>query len=142
MKKIFPIALFCSFWLMSAPARAAEDCSKSADACRQTIKKVSPFMAEVKKVEKVLELKQGMPKDPELKQGRPHSPELKQGKSKDPELKPAPVATPSAPASGAAPENQAEQKTLSKPAWLLVMFTLLAGLYFYLREGKKRGKKN
>lgn len=117
--------------LVLAPAFGAGDCSKSGDACKEPAK-ASPFMAEVRKAGK----------QPELKQGRPLAPELKQGRSRQPELKPAPVETSSAAVSAAAPaESPAGKETLSKPAWLLLVFALLAGLYYYLKEGKKRGKK-
>ncbi|OGS56139.1 MAG: hypothetical protein A3J79_00110 [Elusimicrobia bacterium RIFOXYB2_FULL_62_6] len=132
MKKIFPaLALLCSFAL--APAFGAEDCSRSGDACKQPAKAATPFMAEVKKA---------AAEAPELRQGKPAEPELKQGRSKDPELKPAPVQAPAAAPEAAAPAVPADKETLSKPAWLLLVFALLAGLYYYLREGKKRGKKN
>lgn len=138
MKKIF-LALLCS----SAVAQAfgAGDCAPG-DACSQP-KKISPFMAEVTKAAKPPELKQGKPLSPELKQGKPLSPELKQGRSRQPELKPAPVQTSSAAASAAQPaQPPAVRETFSKPAWLLAVFVLLAGLYCYLKEGNKRGKKN
>lgn len=130
MKRTFPVlALLCSVAL--APAFCAEDCP-SGDACKQPAK-ISPFLAEVKKAEKAPELKQGKPRHPELTQGRPRRPELK----------PAPVEVSSAPAAAAAPaESPAKKETLSKPAWLLLVFALLAGLYYYLKEGKKRSKRS
>ncbi|MBU2574660.1 MAG: hypothetical protein KKH28_11350 [Elusimicrobia bacterium] len=127
MKKIFPaFALWCSFVFVAAsPAAAGEDddCSKSADACKPSAKTVSPFMTEVKKAEEALETKQGRPRQAELK--------------------PAAVEAASAPAAGAPPAAGGEKKdALSKPAWLLAMFALLAGLYYFLKEGKRRGKRS
>lgn len=129
MKRIFPVPALLCFVALS-PAFCVEDCP-AGDACRQPAK-ISPFLAEVKKAEKAPELKQGKPRHPELRQGRPRRPELK----------PAPVETSSAPAAAAPAQAPAGRKeTLSKPGWLLLMFALLAGLYYYLKEGKKRGKR-
>ncbi|MBI4802766.1 MAG: hypothetical protein HY796_09625 [Elusimicrobia bacterium] len=120
--------LWYSFALVPAALHPAagetDDCSKSADACKPSVKIVSPFMAGVKKAEK----------GPELKQGRP----------RQAELKPAAVKTSSAPAVGAAPspEGAGKKDALSKPGWLLAVFALLAGLYYFLKEGKKRGKRS
>jgi len=121
MKKTLSAMILTSFFLFAA-AKASDDCSKSSDACRKPVKTVSPFMAEVQKAEKVLEIKQGKSRPAELKT-------------------PAPVEASSAPASGAGAAAAEKKDVFSKPAWLLAVSALLAGLYYFLKEGKKRGKK-
>ncbi len=37
--------------------------------------------------------------------------------------------------------NESAKKTLENPQYLLVWIMILAGLYFYLRDKKKKGKK-
>jgi len=96
--------------------RAGDGCDKASDACKPQIKKVTPFMAALKNAES---LKQGPAKTPVLKQGRPKTP-------------------PVAPAPAAPAEPPANKKILSNPAWLLAAAGLLAGLYYFLKESKKK----
>lgn len=121
MTKTLCIALFCSFAPLAAHG-AAQDCQGSSEACSKPAKKATPFLAEVAEAEK----------DPALRQGRP----------REPELKPAPAVS-AAPAAEApaAPPAPAPKETLLKPGWLLLMFALLTGLYYYLKESRKRGKR-
>jgi len=112
---------------------AGDECAKSADACKPQIKKITPFMAALKKAEKPPELKQGAVREIALKQGEPKA-----------------VLAAAIPASAAeavragnaaadvAAEPPAKKEALSKPAWLLAVAALLAGLYYFLKDGKKK----
>lgn len=130
MKKYFPTLLLIP---LLAAAAAAEDCAKNADACSQSGKKLSPFVQ--------ASLREARTPDPAGKPGAA----LRQAPPAKPraELKPAPVpsaaAVSSAPAA-AAPAAPAKEG-LSSPLWLFFVAGSLAGLYFYLRGGTKRGRK-
>ena len=127
MKKsiILPALVFC----LAAGLWAADDCSKSADACRPQIKKITPFMAEIQKAQKAPELKQGVVRQAALKQGEPKA-----------RLVAVSTAVAAKPVGDAPAAPQTQKETLSKPAWLLVIGALLAGLYFFLKEGKGKRK--
>ena len=126
---LLPVLMFC----LAAGLRAADDCAKSDDACKPQIKKLTPFMAELKKAEKQPELKQGVVKETALKQGAAKEPALKQGEPK-------PQFVSKLGSAGDAPvEPPAQKEALSKPAWLLAVGALLAGLYYFLKE--KKGRK-
>ena len=133
---LLPVFILC----LSAGLRAEDDCAKSADACRPQIKKLTPFMAEITKAQKPPESKQVAAKETVLKQGAAKETTLKQG---EPKARPAAVGaeTTEAKAVGGAPEPPARKEALSKPAWLLAVGALLAGLYYFLKDGKARRKR-
>lgn len=116
---LLPLALL----LLPCAAPAAEDCAKSTEACAAGAKQLSPFAAASLA---------------ETKPARP-APVLKQGAApkEDPAAAPAEVSTAPAPAAPAAPASQ----DLSSPAWMVFVAGALAGLYFYLRGGAKRGRR-
>lgn len=124
MKKIlFPLLLACCSAL-----NAAEDCSRSADACsagKKTI--VSPFLAASAQPRKAAP-----------------APVAKKAAA----VLPAPqaVAVSSSPAAAAAPVQAPAPvlppaKTTSSPLWLLLVGAGLVGLYFYLGGKNRKGKK-
>ena len=133
MKKIilFPFIIFT----LALGLRADEGCGKDSDACKPQIKKMTPFMAELKKAQTVPALKQGLIKEPALKQGGPKA-RLAAAAATTAAI--APATTTIAAAVPAAPLD--DKKTVSHPAWLLAAAGLLAGLYYFLRESKKKGK--
>jgi hypothetical protein len=144
MKKIIllPAFMFC----MAAGLWAEDDCAKSADACKPQIRKITPFMAEIKKAGKPLELKQGVAQETTLKQGAAKETALKQGVAKGQALKqgdPKPqFVSKLGPAGDAPVVPPAQKEALSKPAWLLAVGALLAGLYYFLKEGKSKRKRS
>ncbi len=125
MKKITFLSALMIF--LAAGLRADDGCDKSADACGPRIKKVTPFMAELKKTQTAPALRQGAVKELSIKQAGPNA-----------QI----VAAPPADAAAPAPKAPAEDnRTVSHPAWLLAAGALLAGLYYFLRENKKKGKR-
>ena len=123
MKKI--MLLPALMLALTAGLRADDGCDKSADACKPRIKKVTPFMAELKKAQSAPALTQGAIKELSVKQAGPK----------------AQLVEPPPPAAAPAQKAPAEEdRTVSHPAWLLAAAALLAGLYFFLRESKKKGK--
>jgi hypothetical protein len=122
MKKI----IFLSFFVLipAAGLRADDDCGKASDACKAQAKKITPFMAELIKTRTAPALKQGSPTEPSLKQG---------------DFKARPDAAPIL--AGADAPAAPLKNTVSNPAWLLAAAALLAGLYYFLKESKKRVKK-
>lgn len=130
MKKLSLLLLL----VLPAAAFAGDDCAKSADACAGGKRSASPFVAA-----SLAEMKQGkIRKAPELRPAPP---------KKTPELKPAPkpAEQPAAPAAStaavpaAALPAPAAAKELSSPFWLFFVGGSLAGLYFYLRGGARKG---
>lgn len=139
---LLPAFIFC----LAAGLRAADDCDKSADACRPKTQELTPFMAGIKKAERTTELKQGAARETALRQGSAKAAALKQG---EPGARLAALSTAAA-ASGRAGDDPAgaapagpltDKELLSKPAWLLAVGALLAGLYYFLKEGKTRRKR-
>lgn len=130
MKKLSLLLLLA----LPAAVPAADDCAKNADACAGGKKISSPFAAA-----SLAELKQGrIKKEPELKPAP---------RRKAPELKPAPepAAQEAAPAASTAAAAElpapAAAKELSSPFWLFFVGGSLAGLYFYLRGGARKGRR-
>jgi len=121
MKKT--IILFALIFIQASGLRADEGCDKSSDACKPQIKKVTPFMAELQKAQAAPSLKQSAIKEPSLKQAGPEERLA---------VSTAPAAAPAAPIG--------DQQTVSHPTWLLAGAGLLIGLYYFLRETKKKGK--
>lgn len=103
-------------------ARAAEDCAKGLDACAGT-KVSSPFAA--------ASLREAPPP------AQPVSPVKTEAARQAAPVEPsaAPEPAPAAPAA----ETAGEQ--LGSPLWLLFVGTVLAGLYFYLGAGRKKGRR-
>lgn len=109
-------------------ARAAGDCSKNSDACVGT-KVASPFAA--------ASLREPLPpaapgsggKKAALRQAEPAAP------AAEPSPEAAPAAAPVEP--GAKPAGE----QLGSPLWLLFVGGVLAGLYFYLGAGRKKGRR-
>ena len=122
MKNIFLIsAVLC---VMASGLRADEGCGQAADACKPQIKKLTPFMAELKKAQ-VAVLKQSSVREPALEQGGPK----------------AKLAVPAIPADIPKPTPAGNEKTVSNPVWLLAGAGLLAALYYFLKESKKKRKR-
>ena len=71
---------------------------------------------------------------PALNQGLTEEASLNQGGPK------AQLAASATPTVAAAPGESKNEKTISHPSWLLAIAGLLAGLYYFLKEGKKKGK--
>jgi len=111
MKKI--IILFALIVIQVSGVRADDGCDKSSDSCKPQIKKVTPFMAELQAAQAVPSPKQA-------------SPETRFAASTSPATAPA--------------EPIKGQQAVSHPAWLLAGAGLLIGLYYFLRETKKKGK--
>jgi len=105
---------------------AADDCAKSADACRPRPAQLTPFMAELKKAEKTPEPAQ----EPAPKRS-----------IKVPEAAAAPKTPEAAPAETARPEATAKKEVFSKPGWLAAAAAFLAGLYYFLKESGKRKRR-
>ena len=104
-----------------AAARAARGCPKGQDACSESSRQKSEFLSAVETAQK--------------KPSRP----AKEQKTVSPKPVEASVLDSSAAATaqgGAAPA----QGGFSRPAWLLIVGGGLAALYFYLKEGKRRGR--
>ncbi|MFA6434867.1 MAG: hypothetical protein WCW52_09245 [Elusimicrobiales bacterium] len=119
-------SVFLSILLLIPPSglRAEDGCDKASEACKPRAAAVTPFMAALTNAaQPVPALKQGAVKEPSLKQGGPKAQLV-------------PSAVPAAPPQSA-PDRA---KTVSHPAWLPVAAALLAGLYYFLRERKKRRK--
>jgi len=120
--------LVLALLLTPAAAPAADDCAKSTDACSAGARQVSPFaaasLAGSKPAKPALVLKQGA------------APEEKPAAPKE-SAAPAQVSTAPEPAAPAAPAR----RDMSSPAWLVFVAGALAGLYFYLRSGAKRGRR-
>ncbi|MHB0994913.1 MAG: hypothetical protein ACYC2I_00945 [Elusimicrobiales bacterium] len=108
--------------LLPACAAAAEDCAKNADACSAGRKTLSPFLA-------------ASAAEPEA--AKP-APPLRKASLRQAPVSTAPAAgeIPAAPAPAAAPGPQA-----SSPAWVLLVIAGLAGLYYYLGGGRRRGRR-
>lgn len=126
---LLPVLISC----LAAGLLAADDCGKSSDACTPQIKKITPFMAELKKAQKTPELKQGAVRVAALKQGEP--------KARLVAVSTVPAAAKVAADNAAPAEPLTEKERLSKPAWLFAVGALLAGLYFFLKEGKAKRKR-
>ena len=117
IKYLLPLLL-----ALAPAARAAEDCSKSLDACAGG-KVSSPFAA--------ASLREPLP---------PASPGS--GGKKAALRQAAPPAAEAEPAQApAAPEPKPAGEQLGSPLWLLFVGGVLAGLYFYLGAGRKKGRR-
>lgn len=120
MKKLFLSLLLLP--LLCAGLQAAEDCAKSRDACSGAAKKSSPFL------------------DASLKETPAPAP----AKAAPAVLREAPAAAAPAapePSPAAAEEPAAGKRPLSSPLWTLFAGAVLAGVYFYLAAGRKKGRK-
>lgn len=124
IKYLLPLLL-----ALAPAARAAEDCSKGLDACSGT-KVSSPFAA--------ASLREPLPpaapgsggKKAALRQAAPAA-----GTAAETAPEAAPAAEP------AAPETRPAGEQLGSPLWLLFVGGVLAGLYFYLGAGRKKGRR-
>lgn len=112
-------------------ARAAGDCSKSLDACAGT-KVSSPFAA--------ASLREPLPPASPGSGGKKAALRQAAPAVSAPEAVPAAAAPEAAPAP-AAPEAKPVGEPLGSPLWLLLVGGILAGLYFYLGAGRKRGRR-
>lgn len=120
IKYLIPLLL-----ALAPAARAAEDCAKGLDACAGT-KVSSPFAA--------ASLREPLPpaapgsggKKAALRQAEPAAEAA------------APVAEPAQPVE---PETRPAGEQLGSPLWLLFVGGVLAGLYFYLGAGRRRGRR-
>jgi hypothetical protein len=107
------LLLFCL-----APGRAA-DCSKNSDACSAARKDSSPFLAAAATVP-------------------PTAQPSAVGRSPDRSSPAAPAEAPVSAADAAVPSVPG---TFSRPGWLIFIGGVVAGLYFYLGGGAKKGKR-
>ena len=120
IKYLFPLLL-----ALAPAARAAEDCAKSLDACAGT-KVSSPFAA--------ASLREPLPSVPPGSGGKKAA--LRQA-----------VPAPAVPAAAepaqapVEPEPKPVAEQLGSPLWLLFVGGVLAGLYFYLGAGRKKGRR-
>lgn len=122
--------LFLSL-LLIAPLRAglcaAEDCSKSAEACAGGPAKSSPFIAA------------------SLRENLPPAPAPAKAKRAVMRQAPAPAPAPAEEVPAAAPAPQAgapdAKQPLSSPLWLFFVGGVLALVYFYLAAGRRKGRK-
>lgn len=122
--------------ILAAGLRAEDGCGKESDACRPRIKKVTPFMAELGKAQPPPSLRQGAVREASLRQAGP-VPQIHRS-TRAPAAGTLPAGAPDAPAAEA--RAPAEERIVSNPAWLLAAAALLAGLYYFLRENRKKGK--
>ena len=121
MKKNLLLPLF--ILILSSGLQADDGCDTASDACKPQVKTMTPFMAELRKAQTATTLKQGFIKETSLKQSGPK----------------ARLAVPATTTLAAAPP---EDKTrLSHPAWLLAGAGLLAGLYYFLRDSRRKGTR-
>lgn len=126
IKYLLPLLL-----ALTPAARAAGDCSKNSDACVGT-KVSSPFAA--------ASLREPLPpaapgsggKKAALRQAAP---------APAPAVTAPPAATEEEPAPPAEPETRPAGEQLGSPLWLLFVGGVLAGLYFYLGAGRKKGRR-
>ena len=125
MKTFLLLIAVCTFFPLPGPA-AGTDCAKSSDACRPQPVKVTPFMAELKQVTRATELKQRTANESDAHNG---------------ERAAAPTSSAPAPISPAAGGPQVKKETVSRPGWLVAAALFLCGLYYFLKEGKKRKGK-
>jgi hypothetical protein len=88
-------------------------------------------MAEIKRAQNPPELKQGATRVATLKQGEPRARLVA--------VSTVPAAA--KPAGEVPAEPPARKEALSKPVWLLAVGALLAGLYYFLKEGKAKRKR-
>ena len=117
--------------LLPAAAMSAEDCAKSSDACRGGARNLTPFLQAVAAAENG-----NAPATAKTPAEKP--------RAKRQAAAPAPAAPAAAPdpveVSTAAPAA-APQGGYSSPLWLLFVGALLAGVYFYLSGGRRRGRR-
>lgn len=126
MKKLFQSLVLIV--PLCAGLYAAEDCSKSAEACSGGSLKSSPFVA--------ASLRENLPPAPAP------------AKAKRAILREAPAAAPveaaeAAPAAPApeVPEAPEAKRPLSSPLWLFFVGGILVLLYVYLAAGRRKGRR-
>ena len=126
MKKLTLLLLLA----LPVSAPADDSCAKNSDACSGGKKQFSPFAAaSLSEMERAQDARR-----PELKPGPV---------KKEPELEPAPEKKAGAPQASAVPQaaSAAAARELSSPLWLFFVGGSLAGLYFYLRGGSRKGRR-
>lgn len=106
-----------------AAAQTSSDCAKNLDACSSGSKKLSPFA----------QASLGEPSPPAPVAARQHKAVLKAAPA--PAVSSSPAAVPPAEPPPPAPGG------LASPLWLLFVGGALAGLYFYLQGGRRRGRR-
>ena len=131
MKTFLLLFSLCTF--ISAGGNCA-DCVGSEDACRPRPEKLTPFMAELKKAaaapEKAEETVKNTVKKADERAAVPKTSAAAPATS----AADTPLETTDAP-----PEKK---EVISRPGWLVAAVLFLYGLYYFLKEGKKRkGKK-
>lgn len=130
MKKIFPPLLLLAALCSGLPA--AEDCSKNLDACSGAAKKSSPFVAA-----SLGESPPPAPAAPKAGRAIPRAAPVAPAPAVPaPEAAEAPV-----PAADPAAPADPDKQRLSSPLWLLPVGAVLAGLYFYLAAGRRKGRR-
>lgn len=122
MKRKF---IILALLLACPPAFGETDCSKTQDACAAGNKKISPFVA--------ASLRESTPPHIEAAAKKVSSTAVAASSTavaaSSAAIAPVPAGIPVEPGG-----------RLSSPAWLLLVIAGFAGLYFYLREGKKKRK--
>ena len=139
MRKIFLLtAVLClpSFCL------AAQDCAKNAEACSASSTRAvpaSPFLAASRAAAQA----PAPAAKPAAQAVKPAAAEAKPAVAAVPAAENAvPAAENAVPAPAEAPVQSAPAMPgMSSPAWLLFVIGGVAGLYFYLRSGSRRGKR-
>jgi hypothetical protein len=125
MKSFLLLLTVCIFF-SATDAYADADCGKASDACKPQPVTLTPFMADLKKAAGGPALKQEPAKDTKTNDREPAAP---------PE-----VSAPAADAA-AASEPPVVKKTFSRPGWMVAAALFMSGLYYFLKEGKKRRGK-
>jgi predicted lipid-binding transport protein (Tim44 family) len=120
--------------LLCAGLPAAEDCAKSRDACSGAAKKSSPFLDA-----SLRETPAPAQAAPAVLREAPAAPAPAQAAPAV--LREAPAAAATEPSPAAAEEPAAGKRPLSSPLWTLFAGAVLAGVYFYLAAGRKKGRK-
>jgi len=132
MKTIIFSALLTAF-IFPHFSLAEEGCAKGQDACSASAPKASGFLQAVEAAQKKPVKAAAAPKAVPSKSVKP--PVQADGDASALEqpgdaIPPEPVQTPGT-----------TQEKPSKPAWLLLAGGGLIGLYYYLKEGKRKGRK-
>lgn len=127
-KTFFFTAVLClpSFCL------AAQDCSKNAEACSAPSTRAvptSPFLAASRAAAQA----PAAPAAPAIKSAEPATAASKPAQPQ--------AVEPAAPSAEVPARPEPSRPDMSSPAWLLFVIGGVAGLYFYLRSGSRRGKR-
>jgi len=126
--------------LLPAAVFADPNCDKNSDACSAGNKKLSPFLQAVSAAQDASAQTSSAPtREPREKlAGGRVTAGRKKASMRQAELSTAPAAVE---VSSAAPAAPADGGSASSPAWLIFVAAGIAGLYFYINGGKRRGRR-